>query len=275
MSIQPPDPRAIIAAMSPQRANAPLTARDAAVLHSPETMRVAYGMDADVYDAAAAIMHPPGTPVAAHSQSPFSAVPVASSYGEYYETIAIFAHESDVFMHPDDAWLYPAAGPSAGYHYQNNAEVPMPWVGPNNSSGAPAPITEVPTSSKFPERPRTVAAGYDGKRKCLTVVFRDGTYYNYYDVTALQWRNFKSARSKGQYIYTHLDSHPRGVADVSALNTEAREALYRVSRTGQKQRKGLTAGHKADSPRGNKANTYRKGNLGGTGRKRINKAKGN
>lgn len=260
MSIQPPDPRAILAAMTPSQANAPLTARDAQVLHEPETMRVNYGIAESAYDDAAAVVHP-----AVHS--PFTAIPVASSRGEYYEAIQIFAHESDAFMDPDDASLYPTAGPAAGYHYQNLAATPMPWTGPNGATGAPAPISDVPTSTTNPDRPRTVAAGYDKSRRCLTVVFRDGTYYNYYEVTPMQWSNFKRARSKGRFIYTYLDSHPRGVADVSALGSAAREVLYRLSRTGQIKRQGIGAGQSAKSKRGGRG-AYRTGNLGGTGRKR-------
>lgn len=270
MSVQPPDPRAILAAMTPSAANAPLTARDAQVLHEPENMRVNYGIGGDAYDEAQAIMHPVGMSPTAHVISPFSAIPVASSRGEYYEAIAVFAHESGVFMDPDDTTLYPSAGPTAGYHYQNLAASPSPWTGPMGSTGTPAPITDIPTSTTEPKRPRTVAAGYDKARRCLTVVFRDGTYYNYYEVSGLQWSNFKRARSKGRFIYTYLDSHPRGVADVSSLGSAARETLYRLSRTGQVRRLGIGTGQSAKSKRGGRG-AYRSGNLGGTGRSRIKK----
>jgi hypothetical protein len=100
-------------------------------------------------------------------------------------------------------------------------------------SDAPAPLSIVPTSTTNPKRPRTVAAGYDKKRQTLTVVFRDGTFYNYYEVSSVEWQAFKSRVSKGQYIYQYLDYHPRGPANVNSIPSYARAALYRVSRTSQ------------------------------------------
>lgn len=272
MSTPPPDPEAMLAALGQQHRDRPLGDAESRMLHRPTQMQVSYGIDSADLGMASGIMHPPGTPTAQHVTSPFSAIPVAASHGEYWETISIYAHESGVFMDPDDLNLYPASGPSAGYHYQNLAATPMPWTGPGGSTGAPAPINEVPTSTTNPERPRTVAAGYDKQRKCLTVVFRDGTYYNYYEVSALQWANFKRARSKGRFILTYLDSHPRGVADVATLPSGARETLYRLSRTGQVKREGLTGKQRPGTKAGARG-TYRPGNLGGTGRKR-NKPKG-
>jgi hypothetical protein len=101
-----------------------------------------------------------------------------------------------------------------------------------NATG-PAPITQRPTSTTNPKRPRTVAAGYDPERKTLTVVFRDGTFYNYYDVSKHMWNSFKSATSKGKYIRRYLDAKPRGDADMSFLSKQAAEMFYRVSRTNQ------------------------------------------
>lgn len=132
----------------------------------------------------------------------------------------------------------------------------------------PAPITLVPTSTTNPTRPRTVAAGYDSPRGVLTCVFRDGTYYNYYEVNGLTWANFKRARSKGRFIYTYLDAHPRGMADVLMMPQPGREILYRVTRTHQVMAKGLQAGHSSRSPRGT---GYGPKN-GGTARKRAKRA---
>lgn len=100
-------------------------------------------------------------------------------------------------------------------------------------SDAPAPITVVPTSTSNPARPRTVAAGYDRDRQVITVVFRDGTFYNYYEVTPGEWQKFKSVVSKGQYIYTFLDYKPRGAADVSTLSSNARKSFYKFTRAAQ------------------------------------------
>lgn len=98
---------------------------------------------------------------------------------------------------------------------------------------SPADITLVPTSSTNPQRPRTVAAGYDEEEEKLTVVFRDGTFYNYYEVDENEWKAFKANRSKGAIIAQMLDFHPRGPADVSSLSKKAQQAFYRFSRGAQ------------------------------------------
>jgi hypothetical protein len=100
-------------------------------------------------------------------------------------------------------------------------------------SDAPAPISVVPTSTSNPARPRTVAAGYDRNREVITVVFRDGTFYNYYECSAGDWQKFKSVVSKGRYIYTFLDYKPRGEADVSSLSANARKSFYKFTRAAQ------------------------------------------
>lgn len=234
--IIPPDPNVIRANLNAPSANTPFTVREAQFYNDPSTMQVEYGIsDAALMGAQAAMGHHAAAPM-----NPFAGIPTAASRGEFYDAIQIFANESDNFLDPEDANIYGTQGPSAGYHYDNQAKMPLSWVGPHNSSGAPAPLTDVPTSTINPDRPRTVAAGYDGGRQCLTVVFRDGTYYNYYEVSNAMWQNFKRARSKGRFIYTYLDSHPRGVADVSQLTAGARETLYRLSRTGQIKLEGRT-----------------------------------
>ena len=101
------------------------------------------------------------------------------------------------------------------------------------SDDSPAELTVVPTSTINPERPRTVAAGYDKTENKITVVFRDGTFYNYYQVTPQEWQRFKAVVSKGRYIYNYLDTHPRGPADVSAISATARKAFYRFTRAAQ------------------------------------------
>ena len=71
-----------------------------------------------------------------------------------------------------------------------------------------APLTENPTSTSNVKEPRTLAAGYDKKNFILTVQFRDGTLYNYYDVPPAIWREFRMAPSKGIYMQADLDSWP-------------------------------------------------------------------
>lgn len=103
---------------------------------------------------------------------------------------------------------------------------------------SPADITVVPTSTTNPDRPRTVAAGYDEEDEKLTVIFRDGTFYNYYEVTGGEWAAFKANRSKGAIIAQMLDFKPRGPADVSDLSKKAQQAFYRYSRGAQIAVKG-------------------------------------
>ena len=91
----------------------------------------------------------------------------------------------------------------------------------------------IPTSSSNPERPRTVAAGYDKVREVLTVVFRDGTFYNYYEVRPTEWQDFKRRVSKGRYIYENLDFKPRGPANVNSVPAGARRTLYGLARLNQ------------------------------------------
>lgn len=115
----------------------------------------------------------------------------------------------------------------------------------------PAPITYAPTSTIYPPRPRTVAAGFDGLRRVLTVVFRDGTYYNYYEVDNLQWGHFVSARSKGRHIKRYLDAHIKGPADMSTIPQAFQELLYRAARTSQIIKGGYT-GRQTPTSRGEK-----------------------
>ena len=113
------------------------------------------------------------------------------------------------------------------------------YKGPQADEGtAAAPLTLVPTSSSNPARPRTVAAGYDKVRGVITVVFRDGTFYNYYEVTSGEWQDFKKRVSKGQYIYKYLDFKPRGPANVRSIPAGVRKEFYRYARISQLSSRG-------------------------------------
>ena len=110
-------------------------------------------------------------------------------------------------------------------------------------------LTDIPTSSTNYARPRTVAAGYDPDTQTMTVVFRDGTFYNYYEVTQGEWINFSASFSKGKPWLNRANSKqgsdglfigkPRGVADPSTMSAELRQALWRVSSTQQRSQKPL------------------------------------
>lgn len=140
--------------------------------------------------------------------------------------------------------------PATTQQYLNDPNAPTvgdtysPQANPNAQMGA-VPLTDIPTSSTNYSRPRTVAAGYDPGSRTMTVVFRDGTFYNYYDVTPGEWENFSASYSKGTPWLNK--GFPNGKqkfdglfigkrhepADVTAIDPAIREALYRVSRTQQ------------------------------------------
>ena len=73
------------------------------------------------------------------------------------------------------------------------------------------------------------------------MVFRDGTYYNYYGVTPREWDLFRSNQSKGVFIRMFLDRKPRGVANASNIDPGIRQQLYRVLETAQRFNSGKLA----------------------------------
>lgn len=169
--------------------------------------------------------------------SPLAGMPVAAGTAEFGVARDIFGRGLNNEW--DDYWQ----DDQEGYDYANLAGSKVTvggktYVRPGSAvtSGRgrqPAPISLIPTSTINPDRPRTVAAGYDAKRMVLTTVFRDGTFYNYYDVDGSTWLAFKQAQSKGRFIEAVLDSQPRGAANMGSAPVYAREQLYRVARTGQ------------------------------------------
>ena len=139
---------------------------------------------------------------------------------------------TDVTDDSDGEWLDWWDQDESGYGYNNKAA----------SKGSrevtrgkmdPALISVMPTSTINHSRPRTVAAGYSDEREVLTVVFRDGTMYNYYDVPATVWGRFKRTPSKGRFILQVLDAYPRGAAAIAGGQTMNREQLYRAARSSQ------------------------------------------
>jgi hypothetical protein len=168
-------------------------------------------------------------------------LPLPSRYGRnaksgpFVESISVY---NDEFEKAAGLGYDITAGEYLSYDANGNLTVPDytnfaadARVGADMES--PAPISIRPTSSSNPKRPRTVAAGYDPARKVLTVVFRDGTFYNYYDVGPQMWASFRGTWSKGWYIKRWLDKKPRGMADMSYVSARAQEELYRISRTNQ------------------------------------------
>lgn len=180
--------------------------------------------------------------------SPLAGLPVAASTGDFSFARGVLGKATG----DDGLWDEYWQDDQSGYDYQNLAGSSVTlggqtYVRPGQAvtSGRgrqPAQISLVPTSTINPDRPRTVAAGYDEKRQVLTVVFRDGTFYNYYDTDRATWEEFKRVQSKGRYIRSTLDSQPRGTASMSKSPAFARESLYRVARTGQLVNDGQVGG---------------------------------
>jgi hypothetical protein len=99
---------------------------------------------------------------------------------------------------------------------------------------SPARLTDVPTSSTNVKKPRTVAAGYDAARGVLTVMFRDGTLWNYYNISKDEWIKFHSAISKGNpYINREFLSKPQGLADLSGISDDFLSQLQLMARSSQ------------------------------------------
>ena len=91
-----------------------------------------------------------------------------------------------------------------------------------------------PNASK-PGQPRTVAAAYDPDKETLTVMFLDGTLYNYMKVNKAEWNSFKTNSSPGAYIWSTLNKKPRGRADdINIPESQLRQARN-VADLAQKQ----------------------------------------
>lgn len=177
------------------------------------------------------------------SKGPFEAISWDDPWGTVTTTTGDFyTMESASYL--EDEGFYSGRG----YTYTNNGSSPSTSL-VSSVGTQPAPITYSPTSTTDPNRPRTVAAGWDRDRKVMTVVFRDGTFYNYYGVSGLEWGNFKRAHSKGESIRKYFDGKARGVADVGSVPQAHQELLYKVARTSQVMRKGLTGSQSAKSAR--------------------------
>jgi hypothetical protein len=170
--------------------------------------------------------------------SPLAGLPVAAGQADFKYADWIFGKNREDGLW-DDYWV----DDQEGYDYQNLAGSAVTvggqrFIRPGRAvetgrGREPAPISLIPTSTINPERPRTVAAGFDERRQVITVVFRDGTFYNYYECDRNTWEAFKANQSKGRFIAAQLDFQPRGAANMGKSPVFAREALYRVARTGQ------------------------------------------
>jgi hypothetical protein len=107
---------------------------------------------------------------------------------------------------------------------------------------------DIPTSTSNFKRPRTLAAGYDRNEGTVTVVFRDGTFYNYYGISPGTWSTFKESYSKGPLLnggnterkkagtqdgLLLRECTARGEADLSQMGEEAKNFFVTVARSAQ------------------------------------------
>lgn len=119
----------------------------------------------------------------------------------------------------------------------------------DSSDYGPAPLTDKPTSSSNADRPRTLAAGYqpdpgqtnvpyENRVGKLTVMFRDGTLYNFYEVTPEEWQKFRGQVSKGPMLNRvpvpgFLLSKPHGPADLTNVSASTQEMIRQLARQAQ------------------------------------------
>jgi hypothetical protein len=104
--------------------------------------------------------------------------------------------------------------------------------GPYDAIATPPTIARTQaTTSSDPSRPRTLSAGYDPDSQVMTVLFRDGTWWEYRGVPENKWDGFKSAPSKGRYLReSGLDGwDDQGPADLSGMSRWRRTQLNQLT----------------------------------------------
>lgn len=92
-------------------------------------------------------------------------------------------------------------------------------------------LKQVPTNTEHPERPRTVAASYDPVREIMTLVFLDGTYWNYMGVSMDDWIDFRDASSKWRLLKYKFDiSYSHGRANMADVPLDVQLLAYTRAR---------------------------------------------
>ena len=136
----------------------------------------------------------------------------------------------------------------------------------------PAELTDIPTSTTNVSKPRTLAAGYDESRNTMTVVFRDGTVYNYYDVSVGEWQNFQASISKGNPWLNKANRNqgadglfigkPQGPANLTSLDPRLQAAIVKEARDAQVRFQTKRMYREPNQKRGTPAATRRLGKTG-------------
>jgi hypothetical protein len=141
-------------------------------------------------------------------------------------------------------------GPGYNPYEEEDYEEPQRNGAADFSDQSPARLTDVPTSSTNVKKPRTVAAGYDPSRGVLTVMFRDGTLWNYYQISKDEWIKFHASISKGNpYINRSFLAKPQGLADLGGITDDFLSQLQLMARVSQFRYKSRRA---TRDPYGNK-----------------------
>jgi hypothetical protein len=182
----------------------------------------------------------------------------APKSGRFFEQNLVFGRQAGgVNPTYEDLQVLAQKAKAAGYDVtlysktiRGEATVSIDYDPDTDFTGAIAPgvpLSDYPTSSSNFKRPATVAAGYDPEKRIITVVFRNGTFYNYYDVPEDVWIKFHSSISKGQFLYDttgaknpekptfkgDLLNYAHGVADMSEVAPAIQQTLYAAARVAQ------------------------------------------
>lgn len=108
-----------------------------------------------------------------------------------------FDRNLEKYLEDPETYEDPREFPEEDY-YDDPENVQTPQEAVDKASKARLSLSN--TSTTNPDKPRTLSAGYDSKNYILTVQFRDGTLWNYYDVPPEMWDDFRAADSKGRFL---------------------------------------------------------------------------
>jgi hypothetical protein len=143
-------------------------------------------------------------------------------------------------------------------------------------SGRNSSYVDIPTSTTNARRPRTVAAAYApnrlGKgRGIITVVFRDGTVWNYFGkggtegnnagITPGEWLNFRNSISKGKPWINQQVFGYGAPANTSFIDPEVQSRIYEVAREYQLSNYSVRKYRAADQSKKTKARVQRVGKM--------------
>jgi len=149
----------------------------------------------------------------------------------------------------DSQWINPAleAGNDWSENRFSDEDLEMFSQAGEAVSGPAVGQYDIPTSTSNVSRPRTLAAGYDEAEGTVTVVFRDGTFWNYYGIRPGTWLLFKESYSKQEMLNSGAERNWQGrapgllineaswhgPANLNDMTEEAQSFFVTVSRSAQ------------------------------------------